>query len=123
MKKWLPLLFLALLQVHCTSSSTPQRKTPPVLVKNETPANSKEAIESVVIEMTIEGMVCAMGCAAVIEKKLNKTAGITKATVDFPSKKALVEFNRKALNSTQIVEVVKSVGEAYSVSTFSITKE
>ena len=40
------------------------------------------------MEMTIEGMVCAMGCAAVIEKKLNKTAGITNAKVDFNSKKA-----------------------------------
>lgn len=89
----------------------------------EAAASPTEAMEVVVMEMTIEGMVCAMGCAAVIEKKLNKTAGITKATVDFASKKALVEFNRKALNSTQIVEVVKSVGEAYSVSTFSITKE
>ena len=122
MRKWIPLLVLALLQVHCTSS-TPQTKTPPVQLEVEAAASPTEALEAVVMEMTIEGMVCAMGCAAVIEKKLNKTAGITKATVDFASKKALVEFNRKALNSTQIVEVVKSVGEAYSVSTFSITKE
>ena len=122
MRKWIPLLVLAILQVHCTSS-TPQTKTPPVQLKVETATSPTEAMEAVVMEMTIEGMVCAMGCAAVIEKKLNKTAGITKATVDFASKKALVEFNGKALNSTQIVEVVKSVGEAYSVSTFSITEE
>ena len=122
MRKWIPLLVLALLQVHCTSSN-PQIKTPPVQLEVETATSPTEAMEAVVMEMTIEGMVCAMGCAAVIEKKLNKTAGITKATVDFPSKKALVEFNGKALNSTQIVEVVKSVGEAYSVSTFSIAKE
>ena len=115
-------MVLALLQLHCTSSA-PQTKTPPVQLEVETAASPTEAMETVVMEMTIEGMVCAMGCAAVIEKKLNKTAGITKATVDFPSKKALVEFNGKALNSTQIVEVVKSVGEAYSVSTFSIIKE
>lgn len=92
-------------------------------VEVEKTASSTEEMEAVILEMTIEGMVCAMGCAAVIEKKLNKTTGITKATVDFPSKKALVEFDRKALNSSQIIEVVKSVGEAYSVSTFSITKE
>ena len=122
MKKWIPLLVLALLQVHC-NSSTPQTKIPPVQLESITPKNQTEEIEAVVMEMTIEGMVCAMGCAAVIEKKLNKTAGVTKATVDFLSKKALVEFDRKALNSSKIVEVVKSVGEAYSVSAFSIAEE
>ena len=122
MKKWIPLLVLALLQVHC-NSSTPQTKIPPVQLESITPKNQTEEIEAVVMEMTIEGMVCAMGCAAVIEKKLNKTAGVTKATVDFLSKKALVEFDRKALNSSKIVEEVKSVGEAYSVSAFSIAEE
>ena len=121
MKKWIPLIIIVLLHVQCNSSTT-QIKTPPTQIKDETANVQIEEVETVVMEMTIEGMVCAMGCAAVIEKKLNKTNGIAKATVDFATKKALVEFNRKTLNSSEIIDVVESVGKAYTVRTFSITE-
>ena len=119
MKNCIALFVLAILFSSC-NSSTPETKTPPSQVEKVTNTRQETTAEAVVMEMTIEGMVCAMGCAAVIEKRLNKTLGVTKATVDFASKKAVVEFNPNALTSTGIVGIVKSVGEAYSVSTFSI---
>ena len=42
--------------------------------------------------MNIEGMVCAIGCAATIEKNLNQTAGIKQAKVDFETQKAILIF-------------------------------
>ena len=93
-------------------------------VATKTPTSQQEEIKRITkanatVSMTIEGMVCAMGCAAVIEKKLNATPGIAKSTVDFPSKTALIQFDDQQLNPKEIITVVKSVGEAYSVSEFS----
>ena len=119
MKNCVALFVIAILFLSC-NSSTPETKIPPSQVEKGANTPLEITAKPVVMEMTIEGMVCAMGCAAVIEKKLNKTLGVTKATVDFASKKAMVEFNPDALTSTGIVGIVKSVGEAYSVSTFSI---
>ena len=55
------------------------------------------------------------GCAAAIEKKLNATAGISSATVDFDSKTALVHFDQKRISGIQIQEVVTQVGKQYKV--------
>ena len=115
MKKTLFILLTLVLAASCQSKK-PETKTPP--------AQQEEVIINVnsnaAVSMTIEGMVCAMGCAAVIEKKLNATPGIAKASVDFPSKKALIEFDDAQITPNGIIDVVKEVGDAYSVSSFSL---
>lgn len=121
MKKYFALFALIVFIPRC-SSFDQKTKTPPIHEDVASTTNLEIGQETTIMEMTIEGMVCAMGCAAVIEKKLNKTAGITNAKVDFNSKKAHVKFNREILSSTDIIEIVKKVGEAYSVSEFSITQ-
>ena len=72
------------------------------------------------MEMTIEGMMCAIGCAATIEKKLNATAGITQATVDFDTKKAQLSFDSEILNPTAIKAIVTDLNDLYSIAEFSI---
>ena len=109
------ILLTLVLNLGCQSNS-PKTKVPPTqksVVEKTVEANKR-------VSLTIEGMVCAMGCAAVIEKKLNATPGIAKATVDFPSKKALVEYDGGQINPNEIIEVVKKVGDAYSVSEFTL---
>lgn len=115
MKKSFLLLFVILLGLSCKRTSV-EVKSPPSLVEE----TNVSATANTTVAMTIEGMVCAMGCAAVIEKKLNATPGIVKATVDFPSKKAVIDFDDQLLNPNAIIAVVKGVGEAYSVSEFSL---
>lgn len=115
MKKVLYFLMAFVLGASC------QNKT----VTTKTPPSQQEEIKSITtanaaVSMTIEGMVCAMGCAAVIEKKLNTTPGIAKANVDFLSKNALIEFDDQQLNPNDIIAVVKAVGDAYSVSEFTL---
>lgn len=110
------LIFLTLVLGSGCHSKKPKTKTPPA---------QQEEIRTIVtsnasVSMTIEGMVCAMGCAAVIEKQLNSTPGIAKASVDFPSKKALIEFDDTQISPNGIIDVVKKVGDAYSVSSFSL---
>ena len=65
--------------------------------------------------MNIEGMMCAVGCAATIEKNLNKTEGIKSAKVDFETKKATLTFDAELLNPNEVTQVVLNTGEAYSV--------
>ena len=65
--------------------------------------------------MNIEGMVCAVGCAALIEKNLNQTLGIKKAKVDFETKKATLIFDAEILSTDEVTQVVLNTGEAYTV--------
>ena len=70
--------------------------------------------------MSIEGMVCAVGCAALIEKNLNQTAGIKKAKVDFETKKATLIFDAEVLSTNEVTQVVLNTGEAYTVKDFQL---
>ena len=72
------------------------------------------------MSMDIEGMVCAMGCAAVIEKNLNQTAGIKEAKVDFETKKATLIFDAKVLSPNEVTQVVRNIGVAYTVKDFQL---
>lgn len=110
------LILLALVLGSSCQSKKPETKAPPSLQKEVTTIVPSNAA----VSMTIEGMVCAIGCAAVIEKKLNATPGIAKARVDFPSKKAQIEFDNTQITLNKIIDVVKEVEDAYTVSSFSI---
>ena len=70
--------------------------------------------------MSIEGMVCALGCAALIEKNLNQTSGIKKARVDFETKKATLIFDAEVLSTNEVTQVVLNTGEAYTVKDFQL---
>ena len=61
-------------------------------------------------------MTCAIGCAATIEKNLQKTSGVASATVDFESKTARVVYDAQLLSLESLSAVVKTTGETYSVS-------
>ena len=62
-------------------------------------------------------MTCAHGCAATIEKNLNNTDGVQKATVDFDSQTAVVSFDKAKLSKASIISVIEESngGEAYKV--------
>ena len=111
---------LLILMTLALASSCQSKKPGPKLLPTQQEEVTTMVASNATVSMTIEGMVCAMGCAAVIEKKLNATPGIAKASVDFPSKKALIEFDDTQITPNVIIDVVKEVGDAYSVSSFSL---
>ncbi|MGB2404988.1 MAG: heavy-metal-associated domain-containing protein [Flavobacteriaceae bacterium] len=113
MKKILSLSLIVFSFISCQDRQR-ETQTPPALIQPE----ATVVVNAQEIEMTIEGMMCAIGCAATIEKKLNTTPGIVNATVDFDSKQAKIRFDASVLNTTQIETVINGVGEAYSVSRF-----
>ncbi|PMC34928.1 copper-translocating P-type ATPase [Bacillus sp. UMB0899] len=61
------------------------------------------------VELDIHGMTCA-SCVSRIEKVLNKTEGIEKATVNLASEKATIEYNPGLVSIQDIMKKVKNLG-------------
>jgi len=63
------------------------------------------------VELKITGMSCA-ACSAKIEKKLNKTEGITKATVNLATERASVEYDTSKVKISDIIKIIQILGYA-----------
>ena len=85
-------------------------------ISQEIPEKIKALGEEAYAKLSIDGMTCAIGCAATIEKKLQKTSGIVSAKVDFETNTGWVTYDATMLNLDKISSVVKSTGASYSVS-------
>lgn len=59
------------------------------------------------LNVKIEGMHCAGGCAKYIENKLNNTEGIV-AMVNFTNSRALIEYDTKLFSDQSIVEIINN---------------
>ncbi len=63
----------------------------------------------------IEGMTCAMGCAAKIEKSLSKIEGVASAKVNFETKIATVSYNSDKVTKELLIAKVTSNGGQYKI--------
>ena len=57
------------------------------------------------LNLTIEGMHCAGGCAKMIENSLNQNEGIS-AAVDFQNSSAAVIYDAERFSKTEIVDMI-----------------
>ena len=114
-------LVLALAAISFTSCKK-EDKTAENTTNTEAAAPKKEiAAENLeTASFEIEGMTCAMGCAATIEKKLAETEGVKEAKVDFESKTATVAFDKTVNNQESLTKLVEGVadGKTYKVANF-----
>jgi Cu+-exporting ATPase len=60
-------------------------------------------------ELKISGMTCA-ACSARIEKGLNKLPGVTRASVNLATEKAVVEYNPAGIGVPEIIKAVEKLG-------------
>ena len=106
-------VFIFFGMVSCKNTTA----TPKVITIEQT-ADKNELVfaQATKLSMSIEGMICAHGCAAVIQKNLNKTLGIKEAKVDFETKLAYLIYDATLLNPGKVSEVVLKTGDTYSVS-------
>lgn len=98
----------------CKEEHNPEVKTLPV---TETVAKKKVLNPDATYakaEFNIEGMSCAVGCAAKIEKSFVNMDGIKSAKVDFENEIAQVEYDIDLVNPDKLTERVKKAGD-YSV--------
>lgn len=90
--------------------------------KGATTATTTENTQNIAAKMetasfNIEGMTCAMGCAATIENKLARLDGVSSAKVDFETKTATVEFDANKQTAETLTQTVEGVadGKTYKV--------
>ena len=108
------ILMLTTFIVACKDKTNPEVKTVEVetMAAKTTDPNATYAKA----EFTIDGMTCAVGCAATIEKKIAKMEGVKSAKVDFDKKLAMVEYDVAKVTPNNLIETVAKVGDTYKVS-------
>ena len=125
-KCYLLLLLIITISVSCKNKVEPEIKT--VNIEPETTKTTDPNASFAKAEFTIDGMTCAIGCAATIQKKISKINGVKSASVDFDKKLAMVEYNDAKVTPKLLAEAVTNVSNTYTVSniktveTFSTTK-
>ena len=109
---------IALLTFSCkeTNSNTTEEN-------QETEAIAQDTTKTIVsnpqtASFEIEGMTCEIGCASLIESKLNKLDGVTEAKVDFETKTATVTYDADKLDQEKLTKTVEATGggDLYKVS-------
>jgi copper chaperone CopZ len=107
--------FTSCKQEKKTAENTTAEVAEAAVSKKEIPAENLETAS-----FEIQGMTCAMGCAATIEKKLAETEGVKEAKVDFDTKTATVAFDKTVNNQESLTKLVEAVadGKSYKVANF-----
>ena len=69
------------------------------------------------INLNIDGLHCAAGCARYVQTELNKNEGIV-ALVNFANKQAIVEYDTNVYSDKQIISMINSYqgGKKYTAS-------
>ena len=111
--KYLTLSVLLLALIGCANNTA---KTPQEAAQQEQKAATDNA-QLQEVTLKIEGMTCAHGCAATIEKNLNKTDGVAKASVDFDAKTATISYDAHKLSKESLSSVIEGSngGDTYKV--------
>ena len=75
------------------------------------------AQDSKYVNLNIDGLHCAAGCAKFVQTELNKNQGIT-ALVNFGNKQAIVEYDADLYSDDAIIAMINSYqgGEKYTAS-------
>ena len=96
----------------------------PVVKTIETETKKSVVYENVsTASFSISGMTCKMGCAAAIEKNLNKLDGVQKAEVNFETQTAKVLFDPNFIGEQSLINAVSQTGSVYQVSNFQMGAE
>jgi mercuric ion binding protein len=109
----------SLLFASCKDNKT-EAKTETAATETAAPKVKKEiaAANLQTASFTIEGMTCAVGCAATIQDELNGLDGVQTAKVDFDKKLATVTFDKTVQTPESLTKVVQATGDGktYKVS-------
>lgn len=109
--------FAGLMFISCKEKATETKEADETTTEETSSAKEVSAdAKLATTNFTIEGMHCAMGCAAVIEKKLAKMDGVQAAKVDFDGKKATITFDANVQSPENLVETVEKISKEYIIS-------
>ncbi|KGO89768.1 heavy-metal-associated domain-containing protein [Flavobacterium suncheonense] len=114
------LLVLAVAGITFSSCKKEEKTTETAATEAPAPKKEIAATDLQTATFEIEGMTCAMGCAATIEKKLAETEGVQEAKVDFDTKTATVSFDKTVNNQESLTKIVEGIadGKTYKVANY-----
>ena len=113
-KRILLIAFACLTIGSCKHEAKPEIKT--VGINDTAFATTDLAVNYSKAEFKIDGMTCAVGCAATIQKNLAKMDGVKSAKVDFDNRLAMVEYNEDKINLNDLETTVHKTSDVYKVS-------
>lgn len=115
---FLTLFVVVMVLSSCKNETSPETKTVEINQEQviEKKLNPDAAYTAAKFE--IDGMMCAMGCAKVIEKNMAQMDGVKRVEIDFESKIAKVEYDEKMVNKDLLIANVKKTGESYEVTSW-----
>lgn len=113
-KNILLVVVISIVTLSCKNETQPEVKTVETAVENTKVALDPNATYAKA-EFKIEGMTCAVGCAATIEKKMAKMEGVKFAKVDFERQLAMVEYDEAKVTTKSLETTVTKVADIYKV--------
>lgn len=118
------LVFALFITVFIACESTPEQReilTPKIEKKASLDEINILAENAITVNMRIEGMTCAMGCANKIETEVASLRGVGYSHVDFETEIATFIFDRNEMTSRELVSFIGEINNgAYQAE---ITKE
>ncbi|MGB1269539.1 MAG: heavy-metal-associated domain-containing protein [Flavobacteriaceae bacterium] len=112
--KALKLLAITLTLIITISCKKEQKETEVVTIDTTEITDTPKIAENATlakVQFNVEGMTCAVGCAAKIEKSLNNMKGVKTAHIDFENKTAVVEYDIDQVNTDLITKQVVANGD------------
>lgn len=85
---------------------------------------SIEEMDLASVEMKIEGMVCAMGCAKFIEKEVGSQNGVAESKVDFEKEVAYFSYDQNQWKAEEIEKFIDEIHDGqYNATIIASLKE
>ena len=83
-------------------------------------------VDKTVAEMSVEGMMCEVGCVAKVRKELLEVPGVASATIDFEKDRklnvAVAEYDADVVDAEVLVAKVTAIGDGmYPVHRMAVT--
>jgi len=117
LKYVIALFVVALVVTSCKNETSPETKTVDLGEETTEKVLNPDA-NYTAAKFEIDGMMCAMGCAKVIEKNMAQMDGVKNVEVDFESKTAKVEYDEDMVNRDLLIANIKKTGDSYEVTTW-----
>ena len=72
----------------------------------------KQPLNTLVLDIQVEGMSCSHSCAPFIQKKLINTEGVLDAKVSFENKLAKVVINANEISKEEIIAKIETIADS-----------
>lgn len=108
----IPFLFCTVLAFTWISCGGPTADMVPTVYEE---THVEGAMEHTVAEMSVQGMMCEVGCVAKVRKELLEVPGVATATIDFEKGRSVnvakVEYDPEVVDAEALVAKVTAIGD------------